>query len=95
MTRKTERLYASTNLQGDDWVTASHSIALALQNLANDALVKGREALFDTLEVQIERTQVDQRSFGEPTMIDGYATITVSAEAVRLPVSETTTTKDR
>lgn len=90
MARKTERLFASASLVGDDKGHAAMSFATALTNLEVEAKKQGREVLFDTLEVGIERDVRDERTItGGHLNVSTYAIITVSAEAVK--VSETTT----
>lgn len=80
---KTERMYASALLDGETKLAAAASFALALDNLDSIAAAEGREALFDTLEVSIERTKISLGTIVEPGLASGYTTITVSAEAVR------------
>lgn len=93
MARKTERLYASAGLDGENKLSAAASFALALDNLAIAARAEGREVLFDTLGVKIESTVIDNRVLSDASPSrETYATITVSAEAVR--VSETTENKE-
>ena len=92
-TRKTERLCASVYLDGETKASAGKSFATALDNLENEARIQRREVLFDTLNVSIERYQTDNRTLmGNRSEAFTRAEITVSAEAVKLPFSETTET---
>lgn len=82
MARKTERLYASAPLNGDSMGLAQLSFGTALSLLRVKGADEGREVLFDTLEVEIERNTVDVSSIADSGRASTYVTITVSAEAV-------------
>jgi len=83
--RKTERLYASASLDGDGRASVMRSLEEALASLELKASSEDREVLFDTLDISIERTKFDDRTFLD-ALSDTYVTyaeIAVSAEAFR------------
>jgi len=84
MGRKTERLYASAPLIGNDMDRTSMSFNLALVNLQVLGAKENREVLFDTLEVEIVRHYVDTRELTSlhERRVPTITSITVSAEAV-------------
>lgn len=83
MTRKTVRLYASNGLVGNTLASATASFAQALANLEAAGKREGREVLFDTLNVEIERSSVETSTIGgESTVEATFTTINVDAEAV-------------
>jgi hypothetical protein len=94
MSRKTERMYATVYLDGENAVEASMSFARALAKLDEVITADGREGLFDTLDVGIERRVTDNRTLMSTRNDAATITeITVSVEAVK--VSETTTEKTK
>jgi hypothetical protein len=86
MARKTERLYASFPLQGADSESAALSLKGAIVELEKEGKHQGREILYDTLDVAIERTVSDVRTLMDagPNLSSAYTNIQVSAEAVLL-----------
>jgi hypothetical protein len=99
MGRKTTRIYASATLNGDTALTVAASLHEAVLNLGKEADREKRLALFDTLDISIERSSVDERTMADVLTnthrIETWAIIQVSCEAVLLssltPVSETPT----
>jgi hypothetical protein len=95
MPKRTVRLYAGAILNGDTALTVAASLHEAILNLGKEADAEKRLALFDTLDISIERSYVDDRTFADVLFgakrTEGYAQITVSCEAVLLTslVSET------
>lgn len=85
MTKKTERLYASAGLVGETAASALESVRLAFAVLETDAKRNGREVLFDTLELSIERVTDDVRTLTDvaSSKVSTFTSIVVSAEAVR------------
>lgn len=99
MPKRTTRLYASSLLNGDTALTVAASLHEAILNLGKEADHEKRLALFDTLDISIERNSVDDVTFADvlhgTRRTETWATIQVSCEAVLLssltPVSETAT----
>lgn len=96
MARKTERIFASAPLDGTDSVTTAMSFQHAIVNLGMQGHQAKRIVLFDTLEVSIERSTMDERTIMDALSktVQTFASIEVSAEAVsiediRAEVSET------
>lgn len=96
MARKTERIFASAPLNGTDAVTTATSLQEAIVNLGVQGQRAKRVVLFDTLEVSIERSTMDERTIMDalPKTVQTFASVEVSAEAVsiediRAEVSET------
>jgi hypothetical protein len=85
--RKTERLYVSAPLDGTTDISAAESFSMAISNLVVAGQESGREVLFDTLEVTIDRETVDDGTtwdrINRQSTISTFATITASAEAVK------------
>jgi hypothetical protein len=80
MARKTERLYGSAPLDGDNLGTSVKSFAAALNDLEVGAAKQNRDVLYDTLEVELDKIE-------ERTIMSAHSTlvatvINVSAEAV-------------
>lgn len=82
MSRKTERIFATSSLDGETHITAGASLGHALTLLQEEGERQGREVLFDTLEVSIEREEIDDFTYDSRTRAV-FPTIVVSAEAVR------------
>ena len=81
---KTMRIHASTGLDGDDQLSANQSLAEAIDKLGLECQEQGREALWDTLEVEIDREGFDDVQFGgDPIRCSQIATVRVSALAVK------------
>lgn len=80
--RKTKRIFEAADFSGSDFSDAIGSVNNALALLRDRGLREGREVLYDTLEVTIERDVVDASTLEQPA-IENIVTIVVSAEAVR------------
>lgn len=82
---KTERMYASTTLDGTDATTALGSFRTAQNKLSNDADRAGRELLWDTLQVEVQDYIVDDRTFADvlARVVSTENVIIVSAMAVK------------
>ena len=91
--RITERMYGTAQLDGESALTAAASFQAAIINLTENAQADGRIVLFDTMEVRITRESVSDGTlldFATNTArVSTWTTISVSAECVTLPVSET------
>jgi len=83
MTRKTIRMFASYPLDGTTIESTATSFAAALSQLEQNALRMDREVLYDTLEVEIERGQVEDISFSDASTqrVITTVSIVVGAEA--------------
>lgn len=83
MTRKTQRVYASAQLNGTSEISTGQSLLKAIDNLSIEGSRQGREILFDTLDISIDREAVDDRTLmGAGSRISANTTIQVSAEGV-------------
>ena len=81
---KTERIYASATLNGDDVEHAIGSFSIALHALRAEGVMQKREVLFDTLEAEIESNEDTIVQYRTERTVIVSKSITVSAEAVRL-----------
>jgi len=83
MTRKTIRMFASYPLDGTTIESTAASFSAALSQLEQNALRMDREVLYDTLEVEIERSQVEDISFSDVSThrVISTVSIVVGAEA--------------
>lgn len=80
---KTERMYASAELDGASSASASSSVVEAIANLVVEGEKHKRDLLWDTLEVSIETDQIDMRTFASlSTPTQTYRYIQVSALGV-------------
>ena len=79
---RTVRLYAQHNFRGDDQGEATASFGVALSALTGEADRVGREVLFDTLMVEVERKTVEAHTLGAGSRVREFAVLCVSAEAV-------------
>ena len=89
MPKKTERLFASVNLDGESRETVLASFARELDQLEESAKRQGREVLYDTMVISTDRKRIDNSSFAHTSTIE-YVTIYVEADAVLLQVSGNT-----
>lgn len=83
MRRKTDLVTGTAQLDGDNIATALGSVENALVELAKRAQGQGREVLWDTLELGVEREQEDTSYIdAEVANVATWTTITASALAV-------------
>ena len=78
---RTVRLYAQHDFRGIDQGEATASFDVALSMLTGEADRLGREVLFDTLMVEIERRTVEAQMYASSRVME-FAVLCVSAEAV-------------
>ena len=64
---KTERIYATAPFDGEADETALKSISTAMEMLAIRADIHERDLLWDTLDIGIDRSEVDDRTFDQVT----------------------------
>jgi hypothetical protein len=84
MTRKTEIVSATSELDGDDAKAVVASFALAVESLEHEAIKQDREILFDTLEVSIERDFMEDRSLaGYQNTVSVFMAIQLRAQGVK------------
>ena len=85
MSRKTERIYATAEFDGENAETTAASFVAAVGALNTEGARQKREVLFDTLEVEMDVQTVDQSSLtGKSQVSETYKTVVVSAQAVKL-----------
>ena len=88
--RRTERMIATTELDGGTQRTAAISLERVLASLDLAAYESGREVLYDTLKVSIDRKLREEQTL--TGRVDYFITdtiVTASAECLLHEVSET------
>jgi hypothetical protein len=94
MSRKTETLSSEVLLDGADKKSAIVSIVAVLNQIELQAELEGREALYDTLELNIEREVIEERFITGAPIVTTTARVQAYVKAVKLRVSETTKEKE-
>lgn len=83
--KKTSRVYASEQLNGEGSDVILASIHVAVDRLGQQATFEKRDILWDTFEISIERNVIEDRSLMDivPQHREGLTTVNVSALGVK------------